>query len=38
MPVRHVLDDYYLAITFLVSLALQGSLFLISFTLQTDKL
>lgn len=38
MAVRHVLDDYYLAITFLVSLGLQGSLFLISFALQTDKL
>ncbi|ORY72897.1 hypothetical protein BCR35DRAFT_293970 [Leucosporidium creatinivorum] len=38
MAVRHVLDDYYLAITFLVSLALQLSLFLVSFTLQTDKL
>lgn len=38
MSPAHVLDDYYLAITFLISLALQGSLFAISFTLQTDKL
>lgn len=38
MGVVHVLDDYYLAITFLVSLALQGTLFIISFSLQTDKL
>lgn len=34
----HVLDDYYLAITFLISLGLQGALFLISFSFQTDKL
>ena len=38
MSPAHVLDDYYLAITFLISLALQGSLFAINFTLQTDKL
>ena len=36
--IDHVLDDYYLAITFLVSLGLQGALFVISFSLQTDKL
>ncbi|KAL8287537.1 hypothetical protein RQP46_003395 [Phenoliferia psychrophenolica] len=36
--ITHVLDDYYLAITFLISLGLQGALFLISFSLQTDKL
>lgn len=36
--VVHVLDNYYLAITFLISLALQSSLFLISFFAQTDKL
>ncbi|KAK4702709.1 hypothetical protein P7C70_g3520, partial [Phenoliferia sp. Uapishka_3] len=34
----HVLDNYYLAITFLISLGLQGALFIISFSLQTDKL
>ena len=38
MSTKLVLDNYYLAITFLISLALQGSAFLISFTLQTDKL
>ncbi|KAK4049998.1 hypothetical protein OIV83_003822 [Microbotryomycetes sp. JL201] len=38
MTVRYVLDDYYLAITFLVSLGLQASLFVVSFLLQTDKL
>ncbi|KAK4051478.1 hypothetical protein OIO90_004692 [Microbotryomycetes sp. JL221] len=38
MVVRYVLDDYYLAITFLVSLGLQATLFVASFTLQTDKL
>lgn len=32
-----ILDQYYLAITFLISLALQGTLFLTSFALQTDK-
>lgn len=35
-PVQ-IIDQYYLTITFLISLALQGSLFLISFTFQTDK-
>lgn len=34
----HVLDNYYLAITFLISLGLQGTLFLVSFSFQTDKL
>ena len=38
MAPQLVLDSYYLAITFLISLALQGSAFLVSFTLQTDKL
>lgn len=32
-----ILDQYYLAITFLISLVLQGSLFIVSFTFQTDK-
>lgn len=38
MAPTHVLDDYYLAITVLVSLAMQLSAFVISFTFQTDKL
>lgn len=33
-----ILDPYYLAITFLISLFLQTSAFLVSFSLQTDKL
>jgi hypothetical protein len=33
-----ILDQYYLAITFLISLALQGTLFISSFLLQTDKM
>ncbi|SCV72331.1 BQ2448_3868 [Microbotryum intermedium] len=33
-----VLDQYYLAITFLISLGLQGALFAICFGFQTDKL
>ncbi|SGZ08639.1 BQ5605_C030g10807 [Microbotryum silenes-dioicae] len=32
-----VLDQYYLAITFLISLGLQGALFAICFIFQTDK-
>lgn len=32
-----VLDGFYLLSTFLISLALQGSLFLVSFAFQTDK-
>ncbi|KAM0748107.1 DUF1295-domain-containing protein [Meredithblackwellia eburnea MCA 4105] len=34
----HVLDNYYLSITFLISLALQASLFITSYAFQTDKL
>lgn len=33
-----ILDQYYLGITFLISLALQGTLFISSFLLQTDKM
>ena len=33
-----ILDNYYLAITFLVSLGLQGSLLAFAFLFQSDKL
>ncbi len=38
MAVHHVLDDYYLAITLLVTLAYQLLGFSIAFTCQFDKL
>lgn len=38
MTVIHVLDDYYLAITFLITVAYQLIGFSIAFTLKFDKL
>jgi hypothetical protein len=38
MAVVHVLDDYYLAITLLVTVAYQLFFFSIAFTLKFDKL
>lgn len=38
MTVVHVLDDYYLAITFLITVAYQLFFFAIAFSLKFDKL
>lgn len=38
MAAVHVLDDYYLAITFLVTVAYQLFFFAIAFSLKFDKL
>lgn len=38
MATAHVLDDYYLAITLLVTIAYQLFFFSIAFTLKFDKL
>lgn len=38
MATAHVLDDYYLAITLLVTVAYQLFFFSIAFTLKFDKL
>lgn len=38
MAVIHALDDYYLAITFLITVAYQLFFFAIAFSLKFDKL
>ena len=38
MAVVHALDDYYLAVTFLITVAYQLFFFAIAFSLKFDKL
>lgn len=38
MSAIHVLDNNYLSITFLISLAIQSLAFIVSYTLQFDKI
>jgi len=38
MAVHHILDDYYLAITLLITVAYQLAFFSVAFTFKFDKL